>query len=259
MVKEQYSWKDIDEMAENLLLEGWSKDENLPKSWFKRHDITMSNGKPTSRYNYLSSEFQLFESTKAVINFMKKSELFGDQDIKNFSSTVDIGHKEMNLQKYKWSLDQKILPLGWKLRTVQISDGQKTYYLSPDGTTFITLLGALMFMIKEKYSQDDVDLMSNNLLKDGWRKDENLPNGWFMKPKGKKDSGVTYLTDTFQLIHSTKSAVSHLNASDQYNQEDIDKLEFAVEHTQKELAFEKHVWSEGQGKIPNNWKMRTCT
>ena len=99
MVKEQYSWKDIDKMAENLLSEGWSKDENLPKSWFKRHDITMSNGKPTARYNYLSSEFQLFESTKSVIDFMKLSNLFSDQDIDRFNSAVDHGYKELNHQK----------------------------------------------------------------------------------------------------------------------------------------------------------------
>ena len=142
----------------------------------------MSNGKPTARYNYLSSEFQLYESTKSVIDFMKLSNLFNDQDIDRFNSAVDHGYKELNHQKYDWSDGDGKLPMNWKMRTTDCSNGVvQKYFLVPDGTSFTSLLNALQYMEKEGYAQEDINAMSMNLFDEGWMEHEKIPRGWHIK------------------------------------------------------------------------------
>ena len=79
------------------------------------------------------------------------------------------------------------VPFGWKVKIFQTSNGQdRTICRAPDGNKFKGLVPALQHMIKAEYSEEDVQLLANNLDKTGWFEHPKLPKGWYLKMKKRK-------------------------------------------------------------------------
>ena len=160
-----------------------SKKWEPPKGWAK-----LSKG-------YKASDGELLESVKQVVKYLRSK-----------------GYTEEYIDKYKEEgtslkfMNREGLPSGWRSAIVQ-SDGcikggkiTMTRYLSPDGIIFLNRALAIKYMIENNLNKKDIDAMIS-LLKshDGWKTDENLPNGWM---KNDLITNTIYLSPTWETFRN---------------------------------------------------------
>ena len=138
---------------------------------------------------------------------------------KTDSGRKSFGGMEGSTGNYEEIADDPTIPAGWKScwRTMEgFSQGTKTKsYFAPNGRYCQSRLNALNYMVTElKSSPEDVKLMREALKEEGWREEENLPEGWMVGEgrKNGKEKATTkrFSTDEYVNLGSLKVAVKHL-------------------------------------------------
>ena len=84
-----------------------------------------------------------------------------------------------------WTDGDGKLPEGWKMKLHKVSSGKKNYnriyFLSPNEQSFDNLVKALRYMVTNHYTDEDINIMANLLLEDGWERRSNGDHtGWGM-------------------------------------------------------------------------------
>ena len=229
MVKEGFSSEEIEEMRNCLRFEGWEDDGLLPSKWKMRKIENSSNGLTDVDYSLMSRDGEVFNSLKTAIEFMEtgQEQDYTEEDVKNLKTFYENESKQNRQQKYDWSEDDSV-PSGWKTRVV---DGKmkKKFFLAPDGSSFSCRRSGLQHMIKEGFSEEDINCMREMLIHEGWERGSFLPQDWMIRKSEGTTNGIYdvdywYLSVEGNLFRSTKTVVEFMTESESYSQADIDEI-----------------------------------
>ena len=146
----------------------------LSSAWFVKPD---KHKEEEATFNYLAPDFTFLRSTKAAQTYMKNSQMYGHDDIERLSNLVDEGRKRIRLEKYGNKQSDSTLPDGWKLKVLGAGTQQKIQIFSPDGNSFFCRRSALQHMVKEGFSEEEIEDMRNCLRHENWEEDPLLPKG----------------------------------------------------------------------------------
>jgi len=258
MIKEGYSEMKKSAMRETLSLDGWELNSNLPDSWlFREVSGKNKNGISVSVF-LLSNEGALFKSYKMAVEFMQESRYYNEVDIEklNMLITEKTGIRRTTLNE--WHEDEH-LPEGWKWR---LHDGKrgKQFFLSPTGEQFPSKKAVLQHLIREGYSEEDLDGMREFLKKDDWESDDHLPLGWlYRETSGRAKAGihvsVTIFTVEGHLFQSYKKALDFMKENEAYGDKDLDNLKKMIDDRTDVRRSALNDWVEDQS-LPVGWKLR---
>ena len=81
MIKQNYSLKDIDLMRDNLNHDGWKTSQLLPQNWRMKEVESSVKGVYSYDVKYLNDAGEMFASTKAVVEHMRKDGKYSVEDI----------------------------------------------------------------------------------------------------------------------------------------------------------------------------------
>ena len=255
MLEKDAPKEDVEIMKTNLKYEGWKEVDYLPTAWMLRYY------KATNAYIYLSPDCRLFKSAKAVTDFMKKNN-YNPKIIADVKREMAESKKFNSKIKFKWVAGEH-LPKGWKVRK-QKGCGRKNpsdveFILSEDGIQFKTRFEALHYLISNKYSDQKIKDLRQNLLtsSEKWKESKLLPAGWIYKFKGLDSSttAITYFSREGQTFHSMKNAMDFMSLTDNsYNQKDIEKCKEFL-RTVVQYAARKYEWNHDD-TVPEGWSVR---
>lgn len=228
-----FQLQDIQIMKESLEGEGWKKDEKLlPFGWYVKELEKVVKGDLIIDHYYLTEKFDLFKSTKAVIQYMSESGQYTSEQIKAVEARFAVAMKRFTEKRHEWQSSESdpTVPTGWKTRKLNTKETQRKAFLSPDGTQFFGRRAAIDFMIQQQYSQQDIDLMRENLVESGWYKDPSLlPTGWLVidsMAKGRVQK--SYLSTANVKFRGISAVLKHIKESGDYSSEEVDKVEAKV-------------------------------
>ena len=223
----------VEEMQGFLVVEGWMKDNHLPKHWRLKVKIFKSQ----SRNLILSPEGSVFDGVSAAVRCMKTTGNYSIREMEEVKELLKDAKKErktkkslakkietkvkqtlankegskakkeqlsnqVNIVVLNW-LEDPTVPNGWKTGSDQNKAG-RLVLLSPDGTKFVSRRRALTFMIGKGFPEDEIERMRNCLGHEGWQLHPDLPPTWRVK----KNRG----NSTHALIPSGKTFKSILKA-----------------------------------------------
>ena len=255
--KNLYSDSEVEEMR--LLLkvhDGWIANNDLPRNWLYKKERNNGLSFLDSFGNYYRSKEQLFATlSKEILDTLR-----------NFLDSQGVSC----LSQDAWVSNDPSLPPGWKIRKldqeVQVPDKVKALLSSnkissPDGHIFGGKAHAYRHMIRKKYPYEDVEIMRNGLLADGWFEDETLPQNWLAK-KHKDTKCVKasrFMDEKGNVFKSLVIASKFLTK--QGRPEDIDKLKSFYGSTKNQNNTKKPVndmncWENIQDDSLSGWKRK---
>ena len=246
----------IEEMRRNLKHEGWEDNSILPKGW------KMLKVENESDMVFLSEAGEVFETLESVLEEMENNSAYKETELENIRALYENQTKaiKQNSTKYEWTEDDPTVPTGWKTRTV---DGKvrKKFYLSPDSSVFACRRSCLQHMIKENFSEPEIEEMREMLSHEGWSKVDFLPEKWLIRKSEGSTNGIYdvdfwILNNKAVVFRSTKAATEFMAASEEYTQEDIDKIISNLETERKKARQLKYDWLDGDETVPAGWKVR---
>merc|ERR1719350_1472566 len=260
MIKENFSLKEIGNMRDMLVHEGWESDDFLPQDWKIRKSEGTTNGIYDVDYWYLSVEGLLFRSTKAVVEFMSESKNYNQQNIEQITQKLEVERKMVRQQKYDWIEGDPTVPPTWKVRVIE-GKTRKTFFLSEDGNQFACRRSAYQHMIKEGYTESQVLAMRECLVHEGWEDDDLLPHGWKVRKSegstnGMFDVNYYYISVDGTMFHSTRAVINYMKKRPEYNDTDIKKIKTRLENETRKNRPQKYDWQEEEN-LPPGWKYRT--
>merc|ERR1719209_1451767 len=252
---------DIDSMKLGLLSEGWEVDPLLPEDWYVKPD---KHKEEEATFNYLAPDFSFLRSTRAAQNYLKNSSLYTQEDVDKLNALVDVGRKRIRLEKYGYNKADSTVPQGWKLKLSQCSTGaqQKVQILAPDGSSFLCRRSALQHMVREGFSEEEIEEMRNCLKHEGWEEDALLPAGWRLKKAENSTNGLldveyTVMTSEGELFNSLKAATEFMETeASRCTQEDIARIRTLYDNKTKVNRQQKYEWGEADPSVPAGWKTR---
>ena len=260
-----YSQDDIDLMQSGLKIVWGEDDPTMPEGWKTRTTEIKTKAGMTQMQWFRSPEGKMFRGRKSALKFLEACQSYSNEDIRNFKSKPAADKKFT--KDYDWIEDDPNIPEGWKSTVIQMNSFGKIVpsmrFLAPDGRYCSNRIDALKYMVKEGiFTDHDIEIMKGGLIMDGWRQDDKLPAGWYMKPRKDKINEATasyhYLTDSFQQFDSTKSAVKFMQSRpDQFSADCVAKLEMKVNAEAKKLCPDKYDWLECKDTLPKGWRYRT--
>ena len=196
----------------------WLEDDpTIPEGWKTRTTEVKTKAGLAQMQWFQSPEGRLFRGRKSALKYIEPCSRYTQDDIKAFKSKPAADKKFT--KDYDWRCDDPTVPAGWKSTVIFMNSFGKMVrslrFVAPDGRFCTNRIDALRYMMKEGiYTTEDIQRMKNGLLQDGWKADDKLPAGWFMKPRKDKVNEATasyhYVSDTFQQFDSTKAAVKFM-------------------------------------------------
>merc|ERR1719369_2770702 len=267
---------DIDAMKLGLLSEGWEVDPLLPEDWFVKPD---KHKEEEATFNYLAPDFTFLRSTRAAQTYLKNNGQYTQEDVDRLNALVDVGRKRIRLEKYGYNKTDSTVPQGWKLKLSQCSAGvqQKVQILAPDGSSFLCRRSALQHMVREGFSDEEIEEMRNCLKHEGWEEDNLLPRGWRVRKSENTSNGVldvdyTCMSRDGEVFNSLKGAIEFMENSrasnikiengvahdnTPYTDDDIRKIRTLYDNESKQNRQQKYDWAENDPTVPPGWKTRT--
>ena len=188
MIKEDYPEEDIFTMKGFLHMDDWKDHEKLPGGW---------KYKETDNYavRLMNDQGCLLNSLVLGINYMK-SNGYEEKDIEHLKIFVaetrqinpskpasrtpgrEVTARKIRLPSSPNFESDITVPSDWK--TTMLNDG-RTILLSPRGETLKSRKAALKYMTENNSTQEEIQSMSSFLRFEGWKDNQNLPNGWKYK------------------------------------------------------------------------------
>ena len=260
MIKRKYDKSRIDELFDKLEFEGWKSNQWLPDKWCYKSFEGKSSTKLERRWSFITREGLKLDNFKVVMGFMKQSEDYTSEDIEKVKKLKSLEAKGFRLDKYTWKKDDTSLPNGWKKRQSTNKDTLDVL-LSPEGTQFRSRVSALKYMVKNGQSLDDIEIMKDKLVDEGWDTSDLLPDEWLYKKvwEGYNHHNIIikyhYLADDGKLFENAKTALEYLqDNSVDYSQKDVENFQEFQNNLWNE-SLQSYQWIESDS-IPIGWKMR---
>ena len=285
MIKDGSSEDRIEEMRGCLAVEGWMKDDHLPKDW----RLKVKAYESYSRNLVMSSDGCLFSGVSVAVRFMTKTGNYSVEDIENVREILKNARKERKEKKslekklekklekqlarktvskqseqkknnktkkvqlpthvdisvLNWKEDDPTVPKGWKTGSDQNKAGSLVL-LSPDGTKFISRRRALTFMIGNGFPDEEIESMRDCLGHEGWKAHPELPPTWRVKKQGGKSTNTLALTPSGKTFKSILKAFKYLQNSGGCDSETIDAMKSRISNKQNKL---KRVQKDGSSTM----------
>ena len=246
--KNLFSGSEVDEMKSLLQLhDGWLSDNKLPKDWLYKREKNARFSFLDPFGNYYRNKGQLFATlTKDILDGLR-----GFLDSKGISC----------LGQDAWKSNDPSLPPGWKIRKLELKSlvskrgalNTNDKIASPDGHIFQGKAHAMKHMIKEKYPVEDITIMRNGLLAEGWFEDPALPQNWLAKQlnkiKSNRDKACRFMDEKGNLLRSSVIAIQFLRKEGR--PEDMNKLKTYYARRKRLRRPKKPQTKEIE---TNNWK-----
>ena len=255
--KNLFSGSEVDEMKSLLQLhDGWLSDNKLPRDWLYKRERNARFAFLDPFGNYYRSKEQLFATlTKDILDGLR-----GFLDSKGISC----------LGQDAWISNDPWLPPGWKIRKLELEAPvservrallSQDKIASPDGHIFQGKAHAMKHMIREKYSGEDITIMRNGLLAEGWFEDPVLPKNWLAK-RNSNLNHCRFMDEKGNLFRSSVIAIQFLRKEGR--PEDMNKLKtyYASRkrlNRQKKLQtkeIETNHWKKFEEESLSGWKRK---
>jgi len=228
---------DIIALGTGLISIGWQEDpEVVPNGWMKKPvELKTYRNKTTNTFKYISPDFREFNSLAKVYHHMCANNYPSKQvdrvkahlDTKAMLSNrrVSRNGKEIGGKTYKWK-KAKFLPPEWKTAVRKFRYGRKRHlYLSPNGLLLQSSVLAFQVMVEEGADDEYLEQMNDILLKEGWKEDSNLPEGWRFNVDNKHfpdiykgdEEDILFLTGKAQILTGSE-ALKLFTESKDFNQ-----------------------------------------
>ena len=210
-----YSTKEIEDMKTCLKFEGWEDHCNLPSGWLmkrrsKKVFLCATDGKMFSSIVEASRYARQYPDYMAEDD-MKKLDNFGKNAAKPASAPDDTAG---------WEESDGTVPRGWKIKS---SDGAGSVSIKDrEGTVFSSRRKALLHLKTSGGSQEDIELLRESLVEDGWCQSDRLPEEWLYKTES---GDYSFLTNTAQKIRGRTDTVKFMKKNLLYSQEEIRNIE----------------------------------
>ena len=234
-----------------------STNNFLPSGWFyKMWEGENRKQKLDRNLFFVSREGVRLESFKNVIEYMKESDVYGEEDIENIQKYKKAEGADLRRRTWDWADGGDTLPRGWKRRPA-VGQNEQERILAPDGQQFRSRYSALQHLVKTGSPSSDIENMKSKLVHEGWLAHASLPNKWIMKNNYEATySKLSYISDNGLVFESVKSAIEYMKAFDQkYSQEDVENLKNLLSSMNKTAVKKRGDWVEDE-TIPQGWKRR---
>ena len=257
--KNLFSDSEVEEMRSLLQLhDGWLANNDMPRNWLYKKERNDGLSFLDCFGNYYRSKEQLFVT-------LSKEKL---DDLRNFLDSQGVSC----LSQDAWVSNDPSLPPGWKIRKleqeVQVPDKVKALLSSdkissPNGHIFGGKAHAYRHMIRKKYPSEDLAIMRNGLLADGWFEDPALPQNWLAKrlKDTKCVKSSRFMDEKGNVLKSLVIASKFLTK--QGRPEDVDKLktfygsrknQHNPKKSEKDIDFNQ--WENSQEESLLGWKRK---
>ena len=246
MVKENYDEDQIDQMKLKMVEhERWQYSGKVPSGW-----LLKDNKATGSKYQviFMSREGQLLESFLKAYEYVRNQEGYSSLDLDLLQELSEDRSNENRLNGYQW-VESKSLPSSWKIRS-HVGKVERDYILSPTGKQFPCRRLAYMSMFEDNYSQDDIEIMRQFLMQEGWSTHKQLPNQkWLFSTK---DDG-RFLSDCGKYFKSFKKASEFIKQN--FTEVEVSKLESLFDMESVRRRTVRYTWSQDK-TVPDGWLTR---
>ena len=173
----------------------------------------------------------------------------GTNSIEKFK--IFVSSEIASLSKAKepiWKTEDK-MPNGWMVNY----QGERKFIKGPSTRVFAGKRVALQFMMKNTFSEDDIQAMKNSMEDDGWQTSEDLPHGWIFKLdrsyRSKDLPRPLFLSSEGEVFRSVLAAIKSMESSEKYNEQNIETLNnFMI----KTVAKCRRLWVKKNENVQKN-------
>ena len=220
-------------MREALSLDGWLKEETLPKGWrVKRLGM--------NKEIFLTDTADLLRSQVEAIKYISKNlhsyELSEVDQIKRFMEGIKHWVKpQKKIRKSKnylnsgWTED-KCLPEGWMLRE-KLGRGGSIEVKGASKEKFSHFKNVYLHLGRE--GRKEAALLLEKLHLEGYESSSGLPEGWIVKSSGARL--VSILTTEGLELKSYKAALEYLQCEEGYDEENVEDLRMFIDESKKKI------------------------
>ena len=244
MVRENFEEYEIDQMKRKMVEhERWEYSAKVPFGWLFKENTG-------SKYeiSFMSREGEIFKSFLKATEYVKIHDGYSRLDLDLLHQLSEERSNENRIKGYQW-IESNDLPKGWRFRSY-IGKVERDFILSPEGKQFPCRRLAYMSMFEDNYSQDDIKIMREFLIQEGWVQHKMLPNdNWLMS---RKDHGL-FLSDSGKMFKSFKKASEFIKQNcTETEGSQFDSL-FNMETVRKRTV--RYTWSQDD-TVPDGWLTR---
>ena len=237
-------------MREVLVHEGWKENQLLPEGW---------RYKPgTGRdMEFLTTNCTVLKGYICAKEYLETNKEASPTTIQNFKSFMT-----PKVQEQCWEIDKR-LPEGWKVKRYGgVTAGDRIFVMDPNGAQFAGKRKALLHMIENSYSEEDIQAMKLCMGDEGWNSSEHLPEGWIWRydrtydPTKKSKPSIVFLSSEGFLLRSSIAAIKFMETSNSYDDENIQLFNVFVMEASTVWRKMKVEDSTTDLSLPEGWKSR---
>ena len=86
---------------------------------------------------------------------------------------------------------------------------KKKFFLAPDGSSFSCRRSGLQHMIKEGFSEEDINCMREMLIHGGWERGSFLPQDWMIRKSEGTTNGIYDVDYWYLSVEGNLFSVTH--------------------------------------------------
>ena len=257
------SWdpEEVKIMRQGLSEEGWEDHALLPDGW--KTKVKPNPGKLKNNKEFLTKDMDIISGCKNAINHI--SSHMSKDDLDNFQIFTDNLTKDGRITNYEWFEDET-LPEGWKSRGNKSGNGHpggNFFILAPTKEQFTARRMALKFMVDNGHPDKEVEIMRENLSRDGWQDHSLLPSKWKMRISDQKDEDkklverrVYFLSENALFFKNFLEVQNHMKELGSYSEEQKDRINKLSLDETRTLRQDFYDWV-CDDDLPSGWKKRT--
>jgi len=244
-------------LRSGMVADGWITHPLLPFGWYAKPVSQSSSGNTSLRF--LTDKNEWFVGIKKAVKLMNNSDQYTDVDVENLHSFYGQYSCIKRESDSSWVNGEDYLPEGWRYKVIHGTNGDYARVLSPNGEAFSSKSKALQFMVKNNFSESDIQKMSAALVYDGWNESSFLPPEWRYKKCKSGRNEYNFLSPNGDMYASKKTLTAFFRSNEEYSEEDVKNLESLQEEIRVKWIQDKHNWLENEGSVPPGWKIRFFT
>ena len=215
-------------MREALSLDGWFKEEMLPKGWWVKRQNLNNMAFLTDRGDLLRSQE---DAIQYISNNLHRYGITEINQIKRFMLEIkDWVKPKKKMKKSKVWTEEKFLPGGWTL-----SGEGRIEVKAPSGEKFPDFKSVYLHLATE--GRKEAVLLLEKLYLEGYVSNSSLPEGWIVKSTGARL--ISILTTKGVELKSYKAAIEHLQSDDGYDDESVEDLRMFIDENKKKMKYNK--------------------
>jgi len=241
MLREGVGEEAVEEMRRMVEHEGWQGSRLLPAGWI----LGTRRVEKHASVSFLTTEGHMLDSYRAAGAYMKRGDMYTDQDIANLMELME--EKARDRRREGQAGGEK----GEKEKKAQFRR-KADFHITSDGSNFPNKRLALKFLIENKFPNAEVDELRGKLEQDGWKTDAMLPEGW--KYKMLKYRQFSFLTPQADKLNGVQAAKKTIQTD--YNQDAVENFQNFVEIQAVATRANKYDWNTKDETIPEGWKSR---